>query len=168
MAANKRNANGAGGGFEKGSSGNPGRRFGQPDGNPTDRGGRPKSLASAIREQVGDDAADLITELLKIARGRKVSAAAKVQAIRELLDRGGWPKAPVLIEANVHVDADHAHRTELIKFMTDEELDTWSGIVERVEERMRAAGALPPAEPARATHPLTTEAALRQIGQAPR
>ena len=79
--------------FAKGASGNPATRF-QPgqSGNPE---GRPKSLAANIRAKVGDDGEALVQQLLAIAR-RRGSAWGRVQAIKELLDRG-WGKSPQAI-----------------------------------------------------------------------
>ena len=127
--AQKRNANGNQRDWrkgEKGQSGNPGRRFGQPDGNPVDRGGRPKSLARRVRDEVGEDGEKLIELLMAIAR-RRGSAWGRVQAIKELLDRG-WGKAPQ--EITVREESPNA-TVNLLKYLTDDELE----IFERARER---------------------------------
>ena len=69
-------------GFKPGQSGNP--------------GGRPKGIAKAIREVVGDDPYELAVILLEIAKDPKARHADRISAVRELLDRG-WGKAPAVV-----------------------------------------------------------------------
>ena len=74
----------------KGQSGNP--------------GGRPKGLATSIREKYGEDGATLIAQLHRVAfsRSRKMSTRDRLTAIEMLLDRG-WGKAAQVIAG----DADN-------------------------------------------------------------
>jgi hypothetical protein len=130
----KRSANG-GKRFEKGTSGNPARRFGQPDGNPTDRGGRPQSLAVNIRAKVGDDGDALVCELLVIAKDRRRSAWGRVQAIRELLDRG-FGTSPQIVK--IEPGTEDRQRF-LLRFATDEELTVMEELNNRLEARARDA-----------------------------
>ncbi len=54
-------------------------------------GGRPRGIASAVRE--GADVDALIATLYSIAKDPIARAADRISAVRELLDRG-WGKAP--------------------------------------------------------------------------
>ena len=65
--------------WKKGQSGNP--------------GGRPKGLASRVRELVGDDANAILEVFSQIATDPKAKVSDRIAAGRELLDRG-WGKAP--------------------------------------------------------------------------
>jgi hypothetical protein len=120
--------------FAKGSSGNPRTKF-EPgrSGNPA---GRPRSLAATVRDQVGDDGEMLIAELLKIARRRGGGAWGKVQAIRELLDRG-WGKAPALV---AHMDVP-SPSSDPYAHLTDAEKDAMLAIHEAALARAKAEAA---------------------------
>lgn len=66
-------------------------------GNP---GGRPKGLATFIREQT-KDGEELALLLLSVARGNEKAFcrwSERLKAIEMLLDRGGWPKSPVVAD----------------------------------------------------------------------
>jgi hypothetical protein len=66
-----------GAGFKPGVSGNP--------------GGRPKGVASAVREVVGDDPYRLAVLLFEIAENPSARDADRIAATKELFDRG-WGK----------------------------------------------------------------------------
>lgn len=57
------------------------------------RGGRPKGLARAIRDEVGDDPARVANVLFDILEDPTARNADRIAAAREILDRG-WGKAP--------------------------------------------------------------------------
>jgi len=63
--------------WRKGQSGNP--------------GGRPKGIASAVKERVKPE--DLVDILVDVARDPRAKPAERIAAVRELADRG-WGKAP--------------------------------------------------------------------------
>ncbi len=65
--------------FKPGQSGNP--------------GGRPKGLAKAARELLGNDPKRLLQVLLTIAEDEKATRNERINAAKEILDRG-WGKAP--------------------------------------------------------------------------
>jgi hypothetical protein len=75
----------------------------------------------------------LIAELLKIARRRGGGAWGKVQAIRELLDRG-WGKAPALV---AHVDVTSADATPDwdTSRLTEDEFDILMALTAKLEGR---------------------------------
>jgi hypothetical protein len=115
--------------FAEGASGNPPTKF-EPgrSGNPA---GRPPSLAATVRSQVGGDGEALIAELLKIARRRGGGAWGKVQAIRELLDRG-WGRAPALI-AHVDITSPAASPLWDTSRLSEAELELLTGLVAKLE-----------------------------------
>ena len=59
----------------------------------SERGGRPKGLARAIRDMVGDDPDRVTNVLFDILEDPTARNADRIAAAREILDRG-WGKAP--------------------------------------------------------------------------
>ena len=70
-------------------------------GNCANPGGRPKGLASAIRERVGKDGERILAMLLGVLEDEGASRRDRLDAAKILLDRG-WGKSP---ETHVQIDA---------------------------------------------------------------
>lgn len=98
-----------------------------------------------------------------------------IKAARDVLNRTGHA-APLKVQADVHLEVAREERFKaarqrnqlLLNHATTAELDEMSEICARLEERARAAGDLPPAEPKRAPLPLNPEVALARMGHAAR
>lgn len=87
--------------WQKGASGNP--------------GGRPKGIATKVRELAGGDPERLIQELMLIAEDRKNKVAERTKAIEILLDRG-WGKAPSYAPIE---DGDPLELDAISRYITD-------------------------------------------------
>jgi hypothetical protein len=91
--------------------------FGQPGGNPTNKGGRPRSLLRRISDEHGESVVDLIGIMIQLGRGEvpegyeqaEIKTSDRIRATEVALDRLiGKPHQSVEIDAEVGMPALHA------------------------------------------------------------
>lgn len=91
--------------------------FGQPGGNPRNKGGRPRSLLRRISDEHGDSVVDLIGIMIRLGRGEvpsgyeqaEIKTSDRIRATEVALDRlMGKPHQSVEVDAEVGMPALHA------------------------------------------------------------